>query len=126
MTLPKYGMLLVTSLTTRSNTHPNREIRIYGEDLGRSATCIEDFGQGIDTDELHLIFGRGYQGKRSKRAIREEGDGMGLYHARVIIEAHKGRIWGECQSEVRETTWSRLDGYLVWFTIQLPIRQFNS
>jgi len=107
-------------------SHSNREIRIYGEDLGREVRVrIEDFGQGVDDDELHLIFGRGYQGKRSKKAIHEEGEGMGLFHTRLIVEAHKGKIWGDCRSGSRTAASARLEGYLVWFTIELPKRQFN-
>lgn len=107
-------------------SHPNREIRIFGEDLGREVRLrIEDYGQGIDADELHLIFNRGYQGKRSKKAVHEEGEGMGLFHARLIIEAHKGKIWGDCRSGSRTATSARLEGYLVWFTIELPILQSN-
>lgn len=107
-------------------SHPNREIRISGEDLGREVRLrIEDYGQGIDADELHLIFGRGYQGKRSKKAIHEEGEGMGLFHARLIVEAHKGKIWGDSRSGSRTATSARLEGYLVWFTIELPVHQFN-
>ena len=87
---------------------------------------IEDFGQGIDEDELHLIFGRGYQGRRSRKAIYEEGEGMGLFHTRLIVEAHKGKIWCGCRSGPRSEMSARLEGYRVWFTLELPIEQSDT
>lgn len=105
-------------------SHKNKEIRIYSEVSGnRVRLTIEDFGQGINDDEKRLIFGRGYQGERSRKAKWEEGEGMGLFHARLIIEAHKGAIWCDCKSGPRESTSKKLEGFLVRFTIELPMKQ---
>jgi signal transduction histidine kinase len=105
-------------------SHRDKEIRIYGESSGRHIRLtVEDFGQGIREEERQLIFGRGYQGERSRKAIYEEGEGMGLFHARLIVEAHKGEIWCGCRSGPRSEGSARLEGYLVWFTFELPIRQ---
>jgi hypothetical protein len=108
-------------------SHRNRVVRIYGAISGNQVRLtIEDYGQGIDEDELHLLFARGYQGKRSRKAIHEEGEGMGLFHARLIVEAHKGKIRGDCRSGRRTEDSARLEGYLVWFTFELPIKQEDS
>ncbi len=109
-------------------SHDGREVRIYkGEKEGtfgkRAQLYIEDFGQGIVEDEKNLIFMRGYRGRRSRKAIREEGEGMGLFHARRIIEAHRGRMWCDCHSGQRYKNSMPLAGYLVWFVIELPIEQ---
>jgi signal transduction histidine kinase len=105
-------------------SHKNKKVRIYGHLSGSHVRLIiEDFGQGIEEDELHLIFARGYQGKRSRKSIHEEGKGMGLFHTRLIVEAHKGKIWGDCRSGPRSEGSARLEGYLVWFTFELPIKQ---
>jgi signal transduction histidine kinase/ligand-binding sensor protein len=108
-------------------SHENKEVRIYGELSGTSARLtIENFGLGIDEDELHMIFRRGYQGRRSRKAIYEEGEGLGLFQARRIIEAHKGKIWAGCRSGARSETSARLEGYRVWFTFELPIKQSDT
>jgi signal transduction histidine kinase len=108
-------------------SHHNKEVRINGELSGSAVRLsIEDFGLGMDEDELHLIFGRGYQGRRSRKAIHEEGEGMGLFHARLIIEAHKGKIWADCRSGQRSEASARLEGYRVRFTLELPIKQLDT
>ena len=108
-------------------SHENKEVRIYGELSGTSARLtIENFGLGIDEDELHMIFRRGYQGRRSRKAIYEEGEGLGLFQARRIIEAHKGKIWAGCRSGARSETSARLEGYRVWFTFELPLKQSDT
>lgn len=105
-------------------SHPNKEVRIYGEISGSNVRLtIEDFGQGIKEEELHLLFGRGFQGARSRKAIYEVGEGLGLFHARLIVEAHKGSIWCKCRSGQRSDSSARLEGYRVWFTIEIPLKQ---
>ncbi len=105
-------------------SHEDKEIRIYGERSGSWVRLtIEDFGQGIREQDRCLIFGRGYQGERSRKALYEEGEGMGLFHARLIVEAHKGEIWCGCRSGPRTDDSSRLEGYRVWFTFKLPLER---
>jgi signal transduction histidine kinase len=105
-------------------SHKQKEIRIYGKQSGRHVRLtIENFGQGIREEDRRLIFGRGYQGERSRKARYEEGEGLGLFHARLIVEAHKGGIWCGCQSGPRSEASARLEGYRVWFTFELPIKQ---
>jgi signal transduction histidine kinase len=55
-------------------------------------TAIEDQGEGIPAEELPKIFGRYY---RSQRTRSVEGTGLGLYIARLLIEAQRGRIRAE-------------------------------
>jgi signal transduction histidine kinase/ligand-binding sensor protein len=108
-------------------SHNNKEVRIYGELSGNHIRLtIEDFGQGIKDEERRLIFGRRYQGERSQKALYEEGEGMGLFHARLIVESHKGAIWCGCKSGPRSEMSARLEGYLVWFTFELPINQSDT
>ena len=74
-------------------SHNNKFIRISCKSFDRYIELkIQDFGQGIPADETHLIYERRYQGRRSKKSSYEEGEGMGLYHARLIIHAHQGKI----------------------------------
>ncbi len=55
-------------------------------------TAVTDQGDGIPAEELPKIFGRYY---RSQRTHSVEGTGLGLYIARLLVEAHHGRIHAE-------------------------------
>ncbi|MGB2762368.1 MAG: ATP-binding protein [Minisyncoccales bacterium] len=61
--------------------------------------CIKDTGIGIPNDQLDRVFSKFFRGANVLR-INTEGTGLGLYIAKNIIEAHKGRIW--FQSEERK------------------------
>ncbi|MDO9546466.1 MAG: ATP-binding protein [Pelolinea sp.] len=53
--------------------------------------CVSDEGAGIAPQDIPYIFDRFY---RSADALRnKKGAGLGLYLAKAIIEAHKGRMW---------------------------------
>ncbi len=55
-------------------------------------TSVSDRGEGIPPEELPRVFGRYY---RSERTRSVEGTGLGLYIARLLVEAHHGRISAE-------------------------------
>jgi len=105
-------------------SHRNKEIRIYGERSEEDYVrlIVEDFGQGIKGEDLKLIFKRYYQGGRSRKALYEEGEGLGLFHTRLIVDAHKGEIWCSCQSGPRTEDSNMLEGYRVRFTFKLPLK----
>lgn len=54
-------------------------------------TCImvEDEGPGIPEEEMAQVFKRFYRGAN---AVNEEGNGVGLYLARIIIQKERGYI----------------------------------
>ena len=53
--------------------------------------CVSDEGEGISPQDTPYVFDRFY---RSADALRtKKGAGLGLYLAKAIIEAHKGKIW---------------------------------
>jgi signal transduction histidine kinase len=56
---------------------------------------VHDQGWGIPADELPYVFDRFYRAKTGKKV--GEGLGLGLYIARLIAEAHGGRIWVESE-----------------------------
>jgi len=60
-------------------------------DDGTVKTAVADSGPGIPLDKLPRLFEPFFTTKK-------EGMGMGLSIARVIIEAHHGRIWAENNS----------------------------
>jgi PAS domain S-box-containing protein len=55
---------------------------------------IEDHGIGIAGDVLPRLFERFYQGQDPGVST---GLGLGLYIARMLVEAHGGRIWAESE-----------------------------
>jgi K+-sensing histidine kinase KdpD len=68
------------------------EIRINGEarkDL--VIVCVSDEGEGIAPQDTPYVFDRFYRSADAQR--NKKGAGLGLYLAKSIIEAHKGRIW---------------------------------
>jgi len=59
---------------------------------------IKDTGIGILPEEKKHLFKRFIRGKKVSR-LWTEGVGLGLYVARLIIEAHRGQIGGESEGE---------------------------
>jgi len=55
---------------------------------------VQDTGIGIPKDQQHRIFGKFFRGDNAVRK-ETEGTGLGLFIAKNIIEAHKGKIWFE-------------------------------
>jgi signal transduction histidine kinase len=62
---------------------------------------ITNGGAGISSEELPKLFDRFYR-SASARAGSARGLGLGLYIAKGLMEAHRGRIWAE--SRPGETT----------------------
>jgi len=82
--------------------------------LGRKGNDVElvviDRGIGIEPTSAKMLFDRYYRTKAGK--ARAGGLGLGLYIARLVVEAHGGRI--DVSSEVgRGST----------FTVLLPLRE---
>lgn len=71
--------------------------------------AITDTGVGIPKDQLQSIFERFQQIGTEPR--RSSGVGLGLYIARLIAEAHGGRIWAESEPPAGST-----------FRLRLPIK----
>jgi two-component system, NtrC family, sensor histidine kinase KinB len=74
---------------------------------GEAIVSVHDRGVGIPADELPRVFERFY---RATTATRAEGLGLGLYITRLIVEAHRGRVWVESTPNLGST-----------FFIALPI-----
>ena len=52
---------------------------------------IKDFGPGVPGDELNLITNKFYRGKQWAES-REEGSGLGLYIAKILMEKMDGEL----------------------------------
>lgn len=55
---------------------------------------VKDEGRGIAAEDLPRVFDRFY---RARTAGQVHGLGLGLYTARLIVEAHGGRVWVESE-----------------------------
>lgn len=73
---------------------------------------VKDTGIGIPPEELPIIgqspFERGKEGKK----VTLLGKGIGLYLSRLIVKAHRGKIWAESGGKGKGST----------FYVELPIR----
>ena len=86
---------IMTNLLTNALKYSDGPVRIAAAPRdGQAVISIVDQGQGIDPDDLPHIFERFY---RTKGKRKTEGIGLGLYIAKLLVEAHGGRIWVESE-----------------------------
>jgi len=81
-------------------------IKIFlGKDdkTGNFVFKVEDSGIGIRADILKTLFQKFSQGEENG-AGAVVGLGLGLYVAKEIVTAHKGKIWAESKGEGRGST----------------------
>ena len=76
---------------------------------GKVRFSVKDTGIGITDEDKKLLFTEGGRGKDSVR-INVDSTGYGLYSVKLIIEAHKGRVWADSEGENKGST----------FYIELP------
>jgi signal transduction histidine kinase len=75
--------------------------------------AVADTGVGIPKDQLQSIFERFQQVGKPPR--RTTGVGLGLYIARLVAEAHGGRVWAESESSAGST-----------FRFRMPLKDSQS
>lgn len=66
---------------------------------------ISDSGMGISKEVLPTLFAKFSRAKNANR-INVTGTGLGLYLAKMIVEAHGGRIWAESLGEGTGSTFN--------------------
>jgi len=70
---------------------------------------IKDTGVGITEEDKKNLFTEGGRGKDSVK-VNVDSTGYGLYTVKLIVEAHKGRVWAESEGSGQGST----------FLIELP------
>lgn len=70
---------------------------------------VRDTGVGITEEDKKNLFTEGGRGKESVK-VNVDSTGYGLYSVKLIIEAHKGRVWAESAGAGKGST----------FLVELP------
>ncbi|MCL5435815.1 MAG: HAMP domain-containing histidine kinase [Patescibacteria group bacterium] len=72
-------------------------VRVVVKKEPRELVCsFSDTGVGIPVDEQEQLFQRFFRGSNVSK-IQPDGTGLGLYIAKSLVEAHKGKIWFESE-----------------------------
>jgi len=88
----RLGQVLSNLIGNAIKYAPGGPIRVSGQVRQDSVIiCVSDTGPGIAPEDIPHIFDRFYRAPDMARQTK--GAGLGLYLAKAIIEAHKGRIW---------------------------------
>lgn len=74
-------------------TPKNGHVRVsaFTDTAGDGRVCVADDGPGVSSEQLALAFGYPLREQRPM----SQGQGVGPYVAKGIVEAHGGRIWIE-------------------------------
>lgn len=63
---------------------------------GKVLFSVKDTGVGITDEDKKNLFTEGGRGKESVK-VNVDSTGYGLYTVKLVIEAHKGRVWAESE-----------------------------
>lgn len=86
-------------------TKPNGRITItltHDKRKKEVLLTFEDTGVGISKKQQHRVFSRFFRGENVVQ-LETEGSGLGLFIAKNIIEAHRGKIWFKSKIGVGST-----------------------
>ncbi|MEK7128267.1 MAG: HAMP domain-containing sensor histidine kinase, partial [Patescibacteria group bacterium] len=88
------------------------KITIHLEDGGgKIKFFVRDTGIGITEEDKKLLFTEGGRGKDSVR-VNVDSTGYGLYSVKLIIDAHKGKVWAESELGKGSTFFIELDAVI--------------
>ena len=88
---------LISNAFKHTSDGGNIEISIEINELDPQTVqiAVEDDGEGIDSDQMDIIFDRYYQVERPNRKNQHYGSGIGLALSKEYVELHQGKISAE-------------------------------
>ena len=90
---------VIGNIISNSYKYANTEIEVsYKLVDDYLEMSIKDFGPGVPTDELDLITNKFYRGKQWDES-KEEGSGLGLYIAKMLMEKMDGELLTASEGE---------------------------
>jgi signal transduction histidine kinase len=85
-------------------TPSNGEIKVGLENKNdKIVFSVTDNGIGLTPDDMAHLFTEGGRGKDSTK-MNIDSTGYGLYSAKLIVEAHQGRVWAESAGKDKGST----------------------
>jgi signal transduction histidine kinase len=63
---------------------------------GKVLFSVKDTGVGITDEDKKNLFTEGGRGKDSIK-VNVDSTGYGLFTVKLVVEAHKGRVWAESE-----------------------------
>jgi len=80
------------------------EVKVWlGRTDGSVEFSVKDTGLGMTQDEIANLFQKFVRGPNAPR-LHAEGAGIGLYVAKLLMEAHKGQVRAESAGENKGST----------------------
>jgi signal transduction histidine kinase len=79
------------------------DVTIEPHPKGMVTFCVKDTGRGISEESRNLLFKKFSRGKGSFQ-VHTEGVGLGLYVAKMLIDAHGGKIWADSEGMNKGST----------------------
>jgi signal transduction histidine kinase len=97
--LDKFKQVMGNLIDNSLKYTPNGSIQVFlSRKAGSVVFAVKDTGIGMSEKTIPKLFQKFSRAdKASETNIR--GTGLGLYIAKEIVEAHKGRIWAESEGE---------------------------
>ena len=78
-------------------TPDNGWVKVQVAQIGKKIrVVVSDNGKGISPEDLPKLFAKFSRGTDMHKD-HPEGSGLGLYVAKMMVEAHNGRIWAESE-----------------------------
>jgi signal transduction histidine kinase len=70
---------------------------------GKITFYVKDTGVGINEEDKKNLFTEGGRGKESVK-VNVDSTGYGLFTVKLVVEAHKGKVWAESEGEGKGST----------------------
>ena len=82
-----------------SYTDANGKVVTWVEQIGKEVMVhVADNGQGIPKEAILRLFTKFYRVKESSLTQKnQQGNGLGLYISKAIIDMHRGKIWANSE-----------------------------